>query len=134
MGCMQAHTRRTISILLGLAVACMGASAASAQPHKKGATAKHRGASGAAPRKPGGKGLRTKRSSSRNSAAQEAARLGTAVGQACKGKASMQRDEHRWVVLCSNGKTYLVDVPQTPGAPAVECSLAGNGPFAGCFR
>jgi hypothetical protein len=131
---MQARARRSISILLGLAVACMGASAASAQPQKKGATAKHRGASGAAPRKSGARGLRAKRSSSRNSAAQEAARLGTVVGQACKGKASMQRDEHRWVVLCSNGKTYLVDVPQTPGAPAVECSLAGNGPFPGCYR
>jgi hypothetical protein len=111
----------------------MGASVASGQPHKKSATAKHRAAIGAATRKPGAKGSRAKRSS-RNSAAQEAARLGTAVGQACKGKASMQRDERRWVVLCSNGKTYLVDVPQNPGAPAIECSLAGNGPYPGCFR
>jgi hypothetical protein len=110
----------------------MGASAASGLPHKKSATAKHR-TIGAATRKPGAKGSRAKRSS-RNSAAQEAARLGTAVGQACKGKASMQRDERRWVVLCSNGKTYLIDVPQNPGAPAIECSLAGNGPQPGCFR
>jgi hypothetical protein len=111
----------------------MGASAASGLPHKKSATAKHRATIGAATRKSGAKGSRAKRSS-RNAAAQEAARLGTAVGQACNGKASMQRDEHRWVVLCSNGKTYLIDVPQNPGAPAIECSLAGNGPHPGCFR
>jgi hypothetical protein len=131
---MRARARRSISVIVGMAVACMGASAASGQPQKKHVTAKHRGAIGAATRKPGAKGLRAKRSSSRNSAAQEAARFGTAVGQACNGKASMQRDERRWVVLCANGKTYLVDVPQNPGAPAVECSLAGNGPYPGCFR
>jgi hypothetical protein len=131
---MRARARRIVLIILGTAIACMGASVASAQPHKKGATAKHRGASGASVHRPGARGSRTRRSASRNSAAQEAARLGTAVGQACNGKASMQRDERRWVVLCSNGKTYLVDVPQNPGAPAVECSLAGSGPFPGCFR
>jgi hypothetical protein len=130
---MQPRARRTVSIVLGLAVVCMGAAAASSQPHRKGGAAKHRGASGASMRKPAPRGLRAKRSSSRNSAAQEAARLGTAVGQPCNGRASMQRDEHRWVVLCSNGKTYLVDVPQNPGVPAVECSLAGNGPTPGCF-
>ena len=130
---MRMRARRSISVIVGIAVACMGASVASGLPHKKSATAKHRATIGAATRKSGAKGSRAKRSS-RNSAAQEAARLGTAVGQACKGKASMQRDEHRWVVLCSNGKTFLVDVPQNPGAPAVECSLAGNGPYPGCFR
>jgi len=130
---MRMRARRSISVIVGIAVACMGASVASGQPHKKSATAKHRATIGAATRKSGAKGSRAKRAS-RNSAAQEAARLGTAVGQACNGKASMQRDEHRWVVLCSNGKTYLVDVPQNPGAPAIECSLAGNGPYPGCFR
>jgi hypothetical protein len=109
----------------------MGASGASGQPHKKGATAKQRGASA---HRPGARSSRAKRSASRHAAAQEAARLGSAVGQGCNGKASMQRDEHRWVVLCSNGKTYLIDVPQTPGASAVECSLAGSGPQPGCFR
>ena len=132
--CMQASARRIVLIILGTAVACMGASAASGQAHKKNATAKHRGANSASLHRPGARGSRARRSSSRHAAAQEAARLGSAVGQACTGKASMQRDEHRWVVLCSNGKTYLVDVPQTAGAPAVECSLAGNGPQPGCFR
>jgi hypothetical protein len=131
--CMQASARRFVLIILGTAVACMGVSAASGQPHKKHPTVKQRGANGASVHRPGGRGSRAKRSS-RNAAAQEAARLGTAVGQACNGRASMQRDDQRWVVLCSNGKTYLVGVPQTPGAPAVECSLAGNGPFPGCFR
>jgi hypothetical protein len=131
---MRRRARRTISIVLGLAVACLGVSAVSGLPHKKGATAKQKGAIHASLRKPAARGLRAKRSSSRNSAAQEAARLGMAVGQACNGKAAMQRDEHRWVVLCSNGKTYLVGVPQNPGAPAVECALAGNGPSPGCFR
>jgi len=132
--CMQGSARRIVLIILGAAVACMSVSAASGQPHKKNATVKHRGANSASVHRPGARGSRARRSSSRNAAAQEAARLGTAVGQACNGKASMQRDEHRWVVLCSNGKTYLVDVPQAPGAPAVECSLAGNGPQPGCFR
>ena len=131
---MQDSARRFVLIILATAVACMGVPAASGQPHKKNATAKHRGANSASLHRPGARGSRAKRSSSRHAAAQEAARLGSAVGQACTGKASMQRDEHRWVVLCSNGKTYLVDVPQTPGAPAVECSLAGNGPQPGCFR
>jgi hypothetical protein len=68
-------------------------------------------------------------------AAQEAARLGAAVGNGCRGKADIQRDEHQWVVLCSNGKTYLIEGPGEPhtGAPAVECSLAGTGSEPACF-
>src|ERR1700730_18506785 len=130
MDCMRMRARRSISVIVGIAVACMGATVASGQPHKKSATAKHRAAVGAATRKPGAKGSRAKRSS-RNSAAQEAARLRKAVGQAYKGKAARPREDRGWVVLSSNGKTYLVAVPQNPGAPAIECSLAGNGPFPG---
>src|SRR3979490_832289 len=133
MDCMRMRARRSISVIVGIAVACMGASVASGQPHKKSATAKHRAAIGGATRKAGAKGSGAKRSS-RNSAAQEAARLGTAVGQACKGKASMQRDEHRWVVLCSNGKTYRVDGWQNPVSLGTVCLMAGNGPYPGCFR
>jgi hypothetical protein len=70
----------------------------------------------------------------RSGAAQEARRLGAAVGQGCTGKADMARNDHEWVVLCSNGKTYVVEMPtQQPGAPAAECSLAGIGPQPACF-
>jgi len=70
----------------------------------------------------------------RTAAAEEARRLGAAAGQGCTGKADMARNDHEWVVLCSNGKTYVVDA-STPhaGAPAPECSLAGIGPQPACF-
>jgi hypothetical protein len=47
----------------------------------------------------------------------------------------MQRNEHQWIVLCSNGKTFVVEspAPKQPAAPAVECSLAGTGPAPPCF-
>src|SRR3979411_3163020 len=67
MDCMRMRARRSISVIVGIAVACMGASVASGQPHKKSATAKHRATIGAATRKAGAKGSRAKRSS-RNSA------------------------------------------------------------------
>ena len=68
-------------------------------------------------------------------AAQEAARLGTAVGNGCNGRADIQRNDHEWVVLCSNGKTYVLEMSATPhsGAPATQCSLAGTGPEPACF-
>lgn len=68
-------------------------------------------------------------------AAQEAARLGAAVGNGCNGRADIQRNDHEWVVLCSNGKTYVIEMSATPhsGAPATECSLAGIGPAPACF-
>ena len=70
----------------------------------------------------------------RTAAAEEARRLGAAVGQGCTGKADMARNDHEWVVLCSNGKSYVVEMPaQQPGAPATECSLAGIGPQPACF-
>ena len=70
----------------------------------------------------------------RTAAAEEARRFGAAAGQGCTGKADLARNDHEWVVLCSNGKTYVVDAPaQHAGAPAVECSLAGIGPQPACF-
>ncbi|HUI95675.1 MAG TPA: hypothetical protein VLX44_07980 [Xanthobacteraceae bacterium] len=70
----------------------------------------------------------------RTAAAAEARRLGAAVGQHCNGKADMARNDHEWVVLCSNGKTYVVDEKaQHAGTPAAECSLAGIGPQPACF-
>ena len=50
-------------------------------------------------------------------------------------KADIQRNDHEWVVLCSNGKTYVIETPSGPrtSAPATECSLAGIGPAPACF-
>ena len=78
---------------------------------------------------------RTKSRASRASAVQEAARLGAMVGNGCNGRAAIQRSEQQWVVLCSNGKTYLVEMPspQSGDRPAVECSLAGSGGEPACF-
>src|SRR5882757_3091448 len=111
MDCMRMRARRSISVIVGIAVACMGASIASGQPHKKSATAKHRATIGAATRKAGAKGSRAKRSS-RNSAAQEAARLGAAAGQACKAHASRRPSDHGWGGLAWKGNPYLVGVTQ----------------------
>ena len=78
------------------------------------------------------RGLAGRAHGPRSGASQEAARLGVTVGHDCSGRAAMQRDERQWVVLCSNGKTFVVDVPQ--GAPATQCSLAGTGSEPPCFR
>jgi hypothetical protein len=81
------------------------------------------------------KGVRPKFRPSKGAAGQEAARLGALAGNGCKGKADMPRNDHQWIVLCSNGKTYLVETPGAyqSSAPAVECSLAGIGPLPACF-
>jgi hypothetical protein len=80
------------------------------------------------------KRARTKFRPSRAAAA-EAKRLGALVGQGCTGKADMQRNDHQWVVLCANGKTYVVE-PQAgaPAQPPLECSLGGAGPGPACFE
>jgi hypothetical protein len=66
-------------------------------------------------------------------AAQNAARLGALVGNECQGKAEMPRNDHEWVVLCSNGRTFVIDMPHQNGAPATECSLAGIAPLPACY-
>jgi hypothetical protein len=92
--------------------------------------------SGAAP---GSRAHPTKRARTKfrpsRAAAGEAKRLGAIVGQGCTGKADIQRNEHQWVVLCSNGKTYVVE-PQAggPTQPPVECALAGGRPGPACFE
>jgi hypothetical protein len=134
MNMMRATWRLMATIVLGVAVAGAAipltagaatrhrsAKTASAGPHAARGSTRHAGARTS--RRPIFRGSRA--------AAQEAARLGAAVGNGCKGKADMQRNEHEWVVLCSNGKTYVVEMP--PGAPATECSLAGIGPQPACF-
>jgi len=91
-------------------------------------------AAGPASRPHPGKRARTKFRPSR-AAASEAKRLGALVGQGCTGKADMQRNDHQWVVLCSNGKTYVVE-PQAgaPTQPPLECSFGGAGPGPACFE
>lgn len=71
----------------------------------------------------------------RGAAAQDAARLGALVGMQCHGKADMPRNDHETVVLCSNGKTFVVQraATSTAAIPATECSLAGTGPEPPCF-
>ncbi len=70
----------------------------------------------------------------RGAAAQDAARLGTLVGKDCHGKADMPRNDHEWVVLCSNGRTFVVEPPPHTGATPTECSLAGTSPLPACFE
>ena len=127
---MQRDWRATATVILGVAAAWVGMPADAAARHRseKAVTARQhvrgstRHAGERTSRRPIFRGSRA--------AAQEAARLGAAV-KGCNGKADMQRNEHQWVVLCSNGKTYVVEMP--PGAPAAECSLAGTGPEPACF-
>jgi hypothetical protein len=71
----------------------------------------------------------------RGAAAQDAARLGALVGRDCHGQADMPRNDHEWVVMCRDGKTFVVQpAPGTAGgAPPTECSLAGTGPEPACF-
>ena len=71
----------------------------------------------------------------RGAAAQDAARVGALASKECRGKATMPRNDHEWVVLCSNGKAFVVatPAPHQAGAPATECSLAGTGPQPPCF-
>jgi hypothetical protein len=79
--------------------------------------------------------LRPKFRPPRGAAAQDAARLGALVGKECRGKAGLPRNDHESVVLCSNGKTFVVatPVPHAAATPATECSLAGTGPQPPCF-
>lgn len=122
--------RRAISMTLFVALGSIAvpglASAVASAPPKT--TARHAFAHSAS------HASRAMRFRPRRAAAEEARRLGAAVGQGCHGKADMARNDHEWVVLCSNGKTYVVEMPtEHVGTPAAECSLAGIGPQPACF-
>ncbi len=123
--------RRTASIILALVLASVALPAAAARR----APPRHApaGPSSASPHPRQAK--RPVFRPARTTAAAEARRLGEAVGQGCKGRADIARGEHEWVVLCSNGKTYVLDMTpaQHAAAPATECSLAGIGPQPACF-
>ena len=120
---MWTDARRTVPVIFAVAAAC-GLAAASAAPHKP-TTAAANHAKGHAP----------KFRPPRGAAAADAKRLGALVGKECTGRADMQRNEHQWVVLCSNGKSFVVEpgAPHQAGTPPVECSLAGIGPEPACF-
>jgi hypothetical protein len=128
---MRAKARLTLFIMLGIELAGPGLAAAPNEPARyppQHVAASHR-PSARAERRP-------KFRPARGAAAQDAARLGALVGKQCRGKANLPRNDHESVVLCSNGKTFVVQTaaPHTAAAPATECSLAGTGPQPPCFE
>jgi hypothetical protein len=133
---MRIGRRRAASIVLGIVAAGMVAgTAAAATSHPAVRTAKPKPAPAAEGQKPVAHGHTPHFRPARGAAAADAKRLGALVGKECTGRADMQRDEHQWVVLCSNGRTFVVELPapHQAAAPPVECSLAGTGPEQACF-
>lgn len=134
---MRTGAPRTVSIILAAAAACGFIAVAGAAPER----AAHRPAAKpretkAAPAHPSvARGHATQFRPARGAAAADAKRLGALVGKECTGRADMQRNEREWVVLCSNGKTFVVEpaAAHQAAAPPVECSLAGTGPEQACF-
>jgi hypothetical protein len=134
---MWTGARRTLTIMFATAAACSFISVAGAAPER----APHRPAAKpreakAAPAHPSvAHGHPTQFRPARGAAAADAKRLGALVGKECTGRADMQRNEREWVVLCSNGKTFVVEpaAAHQAAAPPVECSLAGTGPEQACF-
>ena len=113
-----------------LAIAILGA-----LPAAQGAPARHGAHRVASAHRPAHSLHRPRFRAPRGAAAQDAARLGALVGKECHGKADMPRNDHEWVVLCSNGRTFVVQKPPAPpgSAPPTECSLAGIAPLPACF-
>jgi hypothetical protein len=134
---MWTRARQILSNMLVLAAAgCVVAAAwAAPQPASRKATANPKAANGAPAHAPAARGHAMRFRPARGAAAQDAARLGALIGKDCRGRADMPRNEHEWVVLCSNGKTFVVEPSASKQAatPPVECSLAGTGPEPACF-
>ena len=147
---MRMGTHWAASITAAIAVAGMAVSATSAatpRAHTRAATAKPKVAhpaathapttthAPAAAHGPAAHGHVLKFRPARGAAAADAGRLGALVGKQCTGRADMQRNEHQWVVLCSNGKTFVVEpaAAHQAATPPVECSLSGTGPEPACF-
>ena len=131
------RTDAIISTLLTVTIAGIVAPAAHAarQPPPRYAAAKPKVAKATAAHGPVPRGHTLQFRPARGAAAQDAARLGALVGNGCTGRANLERADHKWIVLCSNGKTFVVEqpAPQKAAAPPVECSLAGTGPEPACF-
>jgi hypothetical protein len=123
---MRAAAPPTFSILLAVAIlgALPAAQGALARPAAHHATSAHRSARAL---------QRPRFRPPRGAAAQDAARLGALVGKECRGKADMPRNDHEWVVLCSNGRTFVVEPPPHTDAAPTECSLAGIAQLPACF-
>src|ERR1700722_156233 len=120
---MHANARLTLFIMLGIGLSGSGLAAAPNAPTRyppQHAAASHRPTAAHRP----------KFRPERGAAAQDAARLGALVGKECRGKAGLPRNDHEWVVLCLNGRAFVVatPVPHAAGAPAPESSLAGPRP------
>jgi hypothetical protein len=149
---MWTGTRRQLSITFAMAAACsvLAASWAAAEalqhrvaPHPKDARAAP--AHAPAARAPATHAPQAHRAAerrhgptfrpSRGAAAADARRLGALVGKECTGRAELQRGEREWVVLCSNGKTFVVEpaAPHQAASPPIACSLAGTGSEPACF-
>src|SRR5262249_42320475 len=121
--------RHTLSIALAAAILCP-LPAAQGAPERPWAAQRP-----AAHHRPGRALQRPRFRPPRGAAAQDAARLGRLAGKECGGRADMPRNDREWVVLCSNGRTFVVQPPPAPpgGAAPTECSLAGTGPLPACF-
>ena len=134
---MSTGARRMRSTVLAVAGACCVIAAAWAAPQSPAhrTAAPHKDAKGAPTHAPVAHGHAPQFRPPRGAAAAEAKRLGALVGKDCTGRADMQRNEHQWVVLCSNGRTFVVEPAASKQAapPPVECSLAGTGPEPACF-
>jgi hypothetical protein len=139
---MYTGARGAMAIIVATAAACSLVAAAWAAPERKPspkpkdtkATPARGPAQGTDAHTTTGHGHTTFRPS-RGAAAADAKRVGALVGKECTGRADMPRNDHEWVVLCSNGKTFVVTpaAPHQAAAPPVECSLAGTGPEPACF-
>jgi hypothetical protein len=129
------RSQRTILLMSALAAAPLFIStvrAAPQQPTHK-ATANPRPAKGTPVHAANERGHGVKFRPPKGAAAKDAKRLGALAGKECSGRADMQRNEHQWVVLCSNGKTFVVEPAAPQPATPAECSLAGTGPQPPCF-
>jgi hypothetical protein len=127
-GRMRAVALHTFSIALAVVSLCFWQAA-------QGAPERPSAYRAPLPHKPARSAQRPRFRPPRGAAAQDAARLGGLVGKECRGKADMPLNDHEWVVLCSNGRTFVVQPPHAAsgGAPPTECSLAGTGPLPACF-
>jgi hypothetical protein len=123
-----------VGIALGGSALC-GSLAATPHTHARAAQPKPNTVTQPSTRAPVAHGHAPQFRAPRGAAAAEAKRLGVLAGKECTGRADMQRNEHQWVVLCSNGKTFVVEPAAAKQAapPPVECSLAGTGPEPACF-
>jgi hypothetical protein len=138
---MWTGARRTVKIMLATAAACgfisMACAAPEQGPRRPAAKPKDARAAPTHPAqvRPAQVHGRPKFRPARGAAAADAKRLGALVGKECTGRADMQRNEHQWVVLCSTGKTFVVEpaAAHQAATPPLECSLAGTGPEPACF-